>query len=453
MVNTISSIFKTAMAPGPSRGWIEDYVASQSGTIQSTTITDPAINASVTTVIIDDYSGVIITLTGAGNAQTIQDPTTITTNKEFIVANNDTSTDPITVNSVVIAPGEAQKFYWDGSAWLTLEAISASQTSFTPTGSITASNVQTAIAEVDSEKAAKSNVLELDNASAFTPNADYEPATKKYVDDLSTNLSEGTATTTTVDVNSSNGGNATLVSASTSRAGLLTKAKFDEIAANTAKVSDVNHNVPTALSVGTVGISTVGITSDGGVDDVILPAATNTVAGVATAAQITAIEANTAKETNIIQSATDVNTDVTNFDGLLSATDTTVQLALETLNHIKLLKIAHPATGTLSVDNMSGTLISNYGQTVENTITLDTCVDELSFLFQIEATGVGNVHIKAGSTDKFYFDGVALDDGDKITCTAPAIGDFISFWTIRTGASSFDWIAESGRGSWSDGGA
>ena len=31
--------------------------------------------------------------------------------------------------------------------------------------------------------AEKSNVLELDNATAFTPDADYEPATKKYVDD------------------------------------------------------------------------------------------------------------------------------------------------------------------------------------------------------------------------------------------------------------------------------
>ena len=31
--------------------------------------------------------------------------------------------------------------------------------------------------------AQKSNVLELDNTDAFTPDADYEPATKKYVDD------------------------------------------------------------------------------------------------------------------------------------------------------------------------------------------------------------------------------------------------------------------------------
>ena len=35
------------------------------------------------------------------------------------------------------------------------------------------------------EAALKSNVLELDNTTAFTPDADYEPATKKYVDDNS----------------------------------------------------------------------------------------------------------------------------------------------------------------------------------------------------------------------------------------------------------------------------
>ena len=31
--------------------------------------------------------------------------------------------------------------------------------------------------------AGTTNVLELDNTTAFTPDADYEPATKKYVDD------------------------------------------------------------------------------------------------------------------------------------------------------------------------------------------------------------------------------------------------------------------------------
>ncbi len=63
------------------------------------------------------------------------------------------------------------------------------------------------------------------------------------VSNVSTNLSEGTSTETTVDVNSSDGSNATLASASTSRAGLLTKAKWDEIVANTSDSHAQSHNI------------------------------------------------------------------------------------------------------------------------------------------------------------------------------------------------------------------
>lgn len=38
--------------------------------------------------------------------------------------------------------------------------------------------------------ALKTNVLELDNESAFTPDADYEPSTKKYVDDAIAGFSD-----------------------------------------------------------------------------------------------------------------------------------------------------------------------------------------------------------------------------------------------------------------------
>ena len=172
-----------------------------------------------------------------------------------------------------------------------------------------------------------------------------------------TNLSEGTSTETTVDVNSNTGTNATLASASTSRAGLMSKAKFDEVVANNAKVTNATHsgdvsggttltigadkvldshinwgtstnqvssadvpeqtnlyytearvdanssvvansakntNVSTTLAVGTRAATTMGITSDGGTDDVVLPAASTTEAGLMTDAQfdkLAAIEA------------------------------------------------------------------------------------------------------------------------------------------------------------------
>lgn len=56
-----------------------------------------------------------------------------------------------------------------------------------------------------------------------------------------TDLSEGTSTATTVDVNSSDGTNATLAAASTLRAGLMSKAKFDEVVVNNAKTTNANH--------------------------------------------------------------------------------------------------------------------------------------------------------------------------------------------------------------------
>ena len=87
---------------------------------------------------------------------------------------------------------------------------------------------------------------------------------------VSTSLSEGTSTETTVDVNSSDGSNATLVSASTTRAGLLTKAKWDEIVANTSK----STNVSTNLSAGTLTATTIAVNSSDGTNATLVEADT-----------------------------------------------------------------------------------------------------------------------------------------------------------------------------------
>lgn len=69
------------------------------------------------------------------------------------------------------------------------------------------------------------------------------------VSNVTTNLSEGTSTTTTVDVNSSDGTNATIQPASTSRAGVMSKAKFDEVEANNSKVSYPGSASATELNI------------------------------------------------------------------------------------------------------------------------------------------------------------------------------------------------------------
>ena len=132
---------------------------------------------------------------------------------------------------------------------------------------------------------------------------------------VTTNLSEGTATNTTVDVNSSDGTNATLASASTTRAGLLSKAKFDEIELNNKKVSDVNHNVSTDLSI-TLSATEVQINSSDGTDAKI-GAATATNAGIMTKAIFDEHVLNNKK-------VSDVNHNVTTNLAEGTATNTTV---------------------------------------------------------------------------------------------------------------------------------
>lgn len=115
--------------------------------------------------------------------------------------------------------------------------------------------------------------------------------------------------------------------------------------------------------------------------------------------------------------------------------------------------VIQPATDTLSATECSNTLISNYGQSAENTQTLCAAADKLSGIVTIATAGAGNFNLKAGASDKIYLDGVALDDGDKVTLDTPLLGDFFSFVSFKSGASSYDWIVRTGQGTLIDGGA
>jgi hypothetical protein len=124
---------------------------------------------------------------------------------------------------------------------------------------------------------------------------------------VTTNLSEGTTTNTSVDINSSDGTNATIAAASTTRAGVMTKAKFDEVVANTLKTGITSGqasaitantakdtNVTTNLSEGTTTTTTVDVNSSDGTNATIAAAST-TRAGVMTKAKFDEVVANTAK--------------------------------------------------------------------------------------------------------------------------------------------------------------
>jgi len=189
----------------------------------------------------------------------------------------------------------------------------------------------------------KGNVLELDNEMEFTPDADYEPSTKKYVDD---------ALTTDIDADNIDIKDAgEIITASEVEAAL--QENRTAINLNT----DKNTNVPTALSVGTIGGSTVAITSDGGADDVTLPAATVSAAGMLTTSKWGEIVANNGKLTNV-STTLSIGTNNTTVLGITSdggADDVSLPVASTTLTGVVNSAMFDNYT-TLTNDSMSDTL-------------------------------------------------------------------------------------------------
>lgn len=114
------------------------------------------------------------------------------------------------------------------------------------------------------------------------------------VTNVTTNLGITTSETTAI-ITSSDGDDATIPVATTSVGGVMSKAIFDQHTANVAKAT----NVSTDLSTGTVNATSYGITSDGGTDDVVIAQADTNNAGVLSAAKWDEIVANTAKVTNV----------------------------------------------------------------------------------------------------------------------------------------------------------
>ncbi len=129
-----------------------------------------------------------------------------------------------------------------------------------------------------------------------------------------------------------------------------------DVGANTAK----NTNVSTALSIGTTTTTTVAITSDGGADDVVIPAAINGTAGLLTDAKWDEIVANTSLLNVTPGTATaskalvvDANKDITLGTGDLTATNLTGTLQTAAQTNITSL-------GTLT--NLSSGAITSTGK-------------------------------------------------------------------------------------------
>ncbi|MFA5340143.1 MAG: hypothetical protein WC332_00055 [Clostridia bacterium] len=105
------------------------------------------------------------------------------------------------------------------------------------------------------------------------------------------------------------------------------------------------------------------------------------------------------------------------------------------------------ATGNLTAVQVSGTIIHNIGQsnTIAN-LTLPAAAQGYSFLLQVgETSTAGNyLRLVAASGSTMYVDGVASKD--YASFDSPTIGDWLSCFTAKVGASTYNWFCTTGRG-------
>ena len=278
----------------------------------------------------------------------------------------------------------------------------ASEVVSSASGNLAATNVQAALVElqgdIDSLGSATNNLskdqtsgtdldIDIENGTGIT----LDPATtsvagimtaadKTKLDGIAasadvnvgTNIAESTTTNTTVIVTSSTGSNATLNSATTSRAGLMSKAKFDEVEANNAKVSDVNHNVSTNIEI-VENATNVSVNSSDGNDDVI-NAVSGTKAGVMLPAQKTKLDGiAVGAQVNV----DDVLTSLALSSNILTytdeaGTDTDIDLAL----YLDDSNLARLTSG--SIDGTTGVATFTRSDTTTFTIDMSDFLDAIT---------------------------------------------------------------------------
>ena len=113
-----------------------------------------------------------------------------------------------------------------------------------------------------------------------------------------------------------------------------------------------------------------------------------------------------------------------------------------------------PSNGTVTLtrEQVTNKRINNYGQAGIWTLQFPAAGPNMSLLLVAGGTGYA-LHAKAGASDKHYLDGTALDDGDKVSLATPALLNCAAFFTVKTGASTWDWFCNTISGVWTDGGA
>lgn len=107
------------------------------------------------------------------------------------------------------------------------------------------------------------------------------------------------------------------------------------------------------------------------------------------------------------------------------------------------------ASANMSNVQAYGTVVNNYGQTLDVIVTLPTCAKGMNFIFLAGTTVAKYYRFTPGASDSIYLDGTTTGDAKYVGLTTVSKGDSIQFVAYQTGSGAYDWYAVSSIGNWS----
>ena len=112
-------------------------------------------------------------------------------------------------------------------------------------------------------------------------------------------------------------------------------------------------------------------------------------------------------------------------------------------------EIIKSSTATLTTAEVKGTIINNYGQIDNITLTLPTAAKGLTFMVVLGTTATDKYfRIKADINDQIYLSGTGGGDNKYVGVASAKVGYTISFSSFQTGDNTYDWLAIPIIGDW-----
>lgn len=106
------------------------------------------------------------------------------------------------------------------------------------------------------------------------------------------------------------------------------------------------------------------------------------------------------------------------------------------------------ATATLTANQCSGGLISNYNQSLDCTDTVPTAFAGGNFIVALSTAVAKYYRLDPTGSEVWVWDGVAQAAGKYIGVAAATVGAALQFIAIQTGAAAYTWHVYTVAGAW-----